>query len=111
MTRVVRPKQNLLVSSKRQGLTQKSVVYSGQRTLVIPTLLAKVGLILDLRLSKLARFDLRPRPKISLARASFFLRSRSSPSDLSVGILLDKAVAQPLLTGLDNVVKRYSGFP
>ena len=79
MMSVVRAKQNSSVSSNREGLREQPVVCSRQRTLAIPTLLAKVGLVLDFRPSRLVRLDLRPLPKISLASASFFLRSRSSP--------------------------------
>lgn len=55
---------------------------SAQRTFAIPTLLAKVGFGLDLWFSMLARLDLRPLPKMSLASASFFLRSRSFSGDI-----------------------------
>ena len=49
-----------------------------ERTLVTPTLLAKLGPVPDLRFPPVdGVLALRPLPKISLASASFFLRKRS----------------------------------
>ena len=77
------------------------------RTFAMPTLLAKLGPEPSLRLPLLGVLARRPRPNISCANASFFLRRRSVCAQSGASFW---GSCWPLLTGLDDVVERNDLF-